>query len=219
MRRALCVAMILCVATAAYAGVEHHEATVSLQSLNISTVLTVPKYDGTCPLTAVKFTLSGHVEGEARYENESPNPATVTWALSAIMKLNRPIGTALVVTLPSVGGTDPRAAYDGLTDWAGASGNTWLGLTADKAENATYSGAADLALFTATVAGETIDLPFTAVGTSSASGSANMSSQFIADGSAKAEVDYIYRCDGSIPEPAGLSLIGMALLGLRRRRG
>ena len=219
MRKVLVVGLLFCLAAVASAGVEHHEATVSLQSLNISTLLTVPKYDGTCPLTAVKFTLSGHVEGEARYENESPNPATVTWDLSAIMKLNRPIGTPLVVTLPSVGGTDNRAAYDSLTDWAGTSGNTWLGLTADKAENATYTGGADLALFTATVPGETIDLPFTAVGTSSASGSANMSSQFIADGSAKAEVDYIYRCDGSIPEPAGLSLLGMALLGVRRRRG
>ena len=215
MRKTLCLALTLCMMLvgAANAGVITHTDTVPLQSTNFTKSVTIPKYNGVDPLLKIEFILAGHVEGDAKYENKDAEPATVTAELKASLTLQRPDLSTLVVSIPTHYKVEDLPKFDGVEDFAGTSGRTYTGLSADKSESSSSTTAADKALFSGV---GNIVLPVDATGQSYASGPGNIASEFATSASADVTVKYYYDSGDQVPEPAGLALLG--LLGLVRRK-
>ncbi len=167
-------------------------------------------------LNSITFYLDGHAEGTAKFESLDAGPTTVTMDLSAVLKLQRPDLSDLVVTIPVAHTTDDATTFDGNIDFGGTSGRTYTGLSADKSEFATTSSAADKALFTGT---GLIELPSVATGASTGSGAGNLILQFSTLASSSARVTYDYT---AVPEPSSLLALvsGLGLMGfaIRRRR-
>jgi hypothetical protein len=176
-----------------------------------SSTIALPKFNpalGT--LQVVSFDMTGFVSGDAKTENTSPSsPADVKLTLSASMALRRPGGGApLVVATPLAVASYTLPPFDGVVDFAGASGPTTSGLLGSKFNRWAYTDAADKALFSRP---GTIALPVNAVGASRAVGGASAINLF--DTAARAEVTVTYRYTPSpvIPEPRVYGAIGAAL--------
>lgn len=196
---------------------------VSLQPTNIvNAPMTFNKFDSSLgTLQAVIITLTGNVEGTAKYESQDAAAATVTLQLSADISLSRPGGGSIVQTLPVANITDNPTAYDGVTDFGGTSGGTFTGLSASAYDSNTLTSASDLALFTAAFIGDTITLDLDASGASNGSGAGNLILQFITNAGATGTVQYAYDNGVTVPEPGMLAIFGVGLIGLgavRRRQ-
>ena len=209
------IALVFAVpADAGLVGSVTYTDSFSLLPTNWSDLMTIPKWDPSLYpgswLASVYVELDGHVQGSAAFENEDTSPAIVTMDLSAILRMNRPDGSVLVLTIPVTSTSDNATAYDGITDFAGTSGKTYPSLSADKSENDTHTSAGDLALFTGS---GNISLPILANGASTGSGGGNLSLQFSTSASTGAKVVYNY-----IPEPMTMSLLSIGGLALLRRK-
>jgi hypothetical protein len=199
---------------------------VALQSTDWASNLVFNKFDSTLgTLTGVEFTLTGHLQGTAAYENTAYADATVNLLLRAVITLGSTPTTAITtVTLVSAT-TDHAGPFDGTIDFAGTSGKTYGALSADKSVSVVLSDAASLALFTGT---GSILLPISAIGTSAASGLGNLLTRFSTSASSSATLVYDYApptnpSGQDVPEPTSLVLAACGGLGLlvlsRRRRG
>jgi len=209
---AIMVALFGLLSAPATADTITYTDSIPLSATGWSDSVSVPKFDpalGT--LNSIEYTLSGHVEGTAAFENQSPSEATITMDLSAILKLQRPDLTTIVITIPVASTSDDVTAYDGVLDYGGTSGRTHSNLSNDLSESITSSSAADLSLFTGT---GNISLPVEAGGASSGSGSGTLILQFSTAASAEVEVIYNY----TVPEPATMGLLSLGGLALIRRR-
>jgi len=166
-------------------------ATVPLTATGFATTVSIPLFDpalGT--LTGVTVELAGQVVGDIQFENVNSAPDTVTAMLQARIDLNRPDNSLLVSTLPTVSVTDTVAAFDGVVDFGGASGRTFLNLAGADTDSTSFPPpASDLALFTGP---GSIDLPLTATGLSNATGGSNVFSAFNTSASATVTVTYSY---------------------------
>jgi hypothetical protein len=170
-------------------------ATVPLQSTNWNTTMTFPKFDpalGT--LQQIDFTLSGNVQGTARAESLDASPTVVTTNFQAQITLTRPDMSVIVVTIPIATFMDSFTAFDGTIDFGGTSGATHANITANASNTATSPPPiTDLALFTGLPNNPgTISLPVLAAGTSNASGSGNVITQFTTMADASCTVCYTY---------------------------
>ncbi|UCD29230.1 MAG: PEP-CTERM sorting domain-containing protein, partial [Planctomycetota bacterium] len=208
------VITIICAGTA-YADQVSYSDSISLQSTNWSSSMSIPKFNPTWGiLQSIEFSLSGHVEGIAKFESEDNAPATVTMDIQADIELQRPDLSTILITIPLAQTSDNVTAYDGNTDFGGTSGRTYSGLSADQTETTTSPPpASDLVLFTGF---GNIILPVDATGTSTGSGAGNLILQFLTSASAEATVTYIYE----VPEPATVSLLafgGLWMLSRKRR--
>ncbi len=214
-RAALCGLPLVGAIAASASNSLSYTASVPTQRTNWATSLVFPKFDSSFgTLTSVSFTISGTVSGTAAFESLDSQPATVTVNLQARIGLQRPDLSNLVVVIPIASNTETVAAYDGTTDFGGASGRTYTTLAATLSNTQTSSAPADLALFTAAFAGETISLPAFANGESSGSGAGNLLTLFSTFGSAEAKVEYFF-----VPAPGAAALFGfVGLAGARRRR-
>ena len=191
-----------------------------------STSLTIPKFNPTLGhLNSITFRLSGAIAGSAQSENTSPSSGNdITLNLISTLQLFRPgstdLANRLVVSTPTEIRTFTASVFDGVTDFAGSSGATFAGLGASKVNKAVFTSDADKALFSGV---GNIDLPFTAIGKSKASGGAAVISVF--DTLARGDVTVTYNYGPSVPpvpEPrvygAFGALVCVGLAAFRRRQ-
>ncbi len=170
---------------------------INTQTTNWTSQLTVPKFDPAMGvLLSVDFELRGDILGSAAIESLDAQASTVTSNYQAAITLTRPDTSVIVVAVPVQQFIDSLTAFDGTVDFAGTSGITHANISTNAVELASSSSAADLALFTGpSGAPGTISLPVDAIGTSSASGSGNLITQFLTDAGASLVVCYNYGLD------------------------
>lgn len=170
---------------------------IPLQTTNWATTVSIPKFDSSLGvLQSVDFELTGRVTGSASIESLDAAPSTVMTTYKAEITLTRPDMSVLVISVPDQMFNDNLSAFDGTIDFAGTSGIAHLDITAQDVQTLNVTAPADLALFTG--AGNIV-LPIDAVGTSTASGSGNLITQFLTDAEASVSVCYNYApdCNGN----------------------
>ena len=214
-RLAVCAGVLTFAAGVQAATISHGPFNIALSSTNWANSLNVPQFNpalGT--LTQIDFSLSGHVEGTAKFESLDASPATINLSLQATISLQRPDLSSLVTVIPVANTSDNVSAYDNTMDFDGSSGKTYSGLSGnDTLMFSSPPPLADLALFTGV---GSINLPVSATGSSSGSGAGNLITQFLTSASAEASVTYHYT---PAPEPASLALLALGgSVALRRRR-
>jgi hypothetical protein len=190
-------------------------------STNWSTNLTFNQFDnlgGSLILTGIEWILDGYSQGTVQFENEGGGSETIVYYLKADVTLKKPDTSTISLVIPTATngpGGELVASYDGTTDWGGTSGRTYEGLSGSDSDTGVLTAPADLTAFTG--AG-TIDLPTSAQGTSYGSGGGSLSFKSTTEAKAEARIRYLYT--DAIPEPgtAGLMLVGLAAVGLLRRR-
>lgn len=199
-------------AVGAQAASIQYSASLPLATTNWSGSISIPKFNPSLgTLNSIQFSLDGHVEGSAGFESKDASPATVTMDLQSMLRLRRPNNTVLVLTIPVASTSDNVTAWDGVDDYAGASGKTYAALSGDSSDSFTSSSLSDKNLFTG--AGSIL-LPVTANGASTGSGAGNLLLQFSTLASSSATVTYDY----TVPEPATMCLLAVGGLALLRRR-
>ena len=173
--------------------------TIALMPTNwTGQTLTVSKFDPDLGiLTGIEFTLDGTAEGSAGIESLDATATTVMTSFQATLTLQRPDLTEIVVTIPAAMFSDNLTAYDGIIDFRGTSGITHAGIQTMASEMASSPPpASDLVLFTGPAGNPgTITLPVEGVGSSSATGSVNLITQFMTSASCDLTVCYLYELD------------------------
>ena len=166
---------------------------IPLQTTNWSNTVTINQFDPALGiLQSVEFQLTGGIFGSASIESLDAQPSTVTTDYQAAITLTRPDLSVLVVAVPNQNFVDMLTAFDGTIDFGGTSGITHANISVQDMQQATSSTPADLALFTGP---GTIILPVDAAGSSTASGSGNLITQFLTDAEASVTVCYNYALD------------------------
>lgn len=160
-------------------------------------------------LTGVSVRLTATIRGQASIESLVDMGAFTTMTFSANCAIFRPGGIdAIASVTPQQQFMQSFGPYDGVTDFAGTSGDMFpvAGVSSTQTHTSPLP-LSDLALFTGTGgAGSagTILLPVVANGTSTGSGAGNAIFQFMQEASAEVEVCYTYTpvglCDSdSVP--------------------
>ncbi|HEY9801148.1 MAG TPA: choice-of-anchor E domain-containing protein [Leptolyngbyaceae cyanobacterium] len=160
----------------------------------------------------------GEIKGDGGFENRSNRPATINVILSGYLSLTQPElpPQPLLDLTPKTVRTYTVARYDGTTDFAGASGRTFAGLSASQSGSKTFTDLASLAVFTGT---GNLDFFFSAIATSNVDGPGSISSEIntLARGSVK--VTYKYK---TVPEPSvviGMGVFaGLGMLSNRKKQ-
>jgi hypothetical protein len=189
---------------------------IPLTSTNWSDSVTIPKFDPMLgDLQSIRFTLTGNAQGTASAESLDTSPTVVTLQFSSTLTLTRPDNSVIVISIPLANFMDTFTAFDGTIDFAGTSGASHTGINATQSEVVNSPPpASDLVLFTGP---GTITLPVTAVGSSIATGSGNLISQFLQQAAATVEVCYTYlpntppfftepTCNVTLPATAGVPI-------------
>ncbi|MFI5381693.1 MAG: choice-of-anchor E domain-containing protein [Tepidisphaerales bacterium] len=188
-----------------------------LATTNWSKSVSIPLFDpawGT--LNSISFQIQAHVESDVSFESKDKKPATIVTAVQAALTLTRPDMTVITQTTPTIATTDSVTAFDGILDFGGTSGRSYVGLTADTSFTSNSSAPADLALFSGT---GNITLPVSAELSSKATGAGNLVAGFASAASAAVTVTYDFT--PGVPAPAaawggGIMLAGVVLARFRR---
>jgi hypothetical protein len=194
---------------AAEAAILTYTDSVSRRITNFADAFSITQFDTSLgTLNSVTFELAGTVDGTIGLENRDNSPATVSGTLRARIALDSPTGDPLVVVLPDVTESVPLPAYDGVTNFDGASGETFTGLTNTRTNSATLTSGFDAFLGTGN-----ISLGVSATGESFAQGTGNFASFFDTFAAANLRVIYDYtEAPTGVPEP-GMSLAAFAIVG------
>jgi len=176
------------------AGEQCHSASYPSSLTNWSQTFVVPKHDPTRgALQSVTVTVRCSLAGAVLAENPSLLPATYTTKLAFLGSVSRPDASLMHSVQPDIQSEVPFGGFDGQIDFAGPSGIALTNLTAERQSHVSLTGAADLALFTATQVGEVIGLAVNALGTSTATGPGALVVQLNTSGAIEVTVCYGYR--------------------------
>ena len=184
---------------------------IPLQTTNWSGLVTIPRFDsGLGILQSIDFSLAGDILGSAAIESLDAAASTVTTDYQAIITLTRPDNSVLVVSIPAQQFVDNLTSFDGTIDFGGTSGITHPNLSTTDTQGASSVSPADIALFSGPAGNPgSIQLPVDAAGSSGASGSGNLITQFLTDAGATVSVCYNYApdCNGNgIPDDLDIQL-------------
>jgi hypothetical protein len=185
---------LLALAGSATANTVSSTATIPLENTNWSHIASVPRFNtalGT--LEEVRVSMTGHIEGTARYENVDTSPSTITLDFNASLKVKRPDNNAVLLSsTPSFHRVDSVGAFDGVLDFGGTSGATYSAISTNATSDFVPTMPlvpADLALF---VGAGNVVFTITADGHTAAAGSGNLISGFTQRASAVLTVTYTY---------------------------
>lgn len=185
---------------------------------NWNDILGVGKFDSNLgTLTSIKFGLTGLVQGVGKAESLDAAASDVTLNLAALLTLTRPDASTLTVANPLFSQQFSLSAFDGSIDFAGTSGASTGSRSSNGYGAFSSNSSSDFALFSA-AGGGLINLGLKAIGSSSATGSGNLVSQF--QTAAAGDVSVTYEYVSAVPEPDTylMLLTGLALAGVMARR-
>ena len=191
-----------------------------LDYTNWSVTAWLPQFDSRLgTLDAVTITLANHLEGSVKAESRNLVARDVTLNLQATFKLVDALsGATWLQKTELVSHTFTASAFDGLRDFAGSSGRSYLNLGAEGLSARTYTDGTMLARFTGTGA---VGTWLSAQGESGYVSSSNIATQFRTLASGYATVSYAYHTT-AVPEPGTWALLaaglGMVLMLASRRR-
>lgn len=188
-------AALLAVPAAAQTQTVCFNGSIPLTNTNWNNSVSVSKFDtalGT--LQSISFQLSGNIAGSVKIESLDSAATVVQTNFQATLTLTRPDLSVIVVTIPIANFNDSLTSYDGLLDFGGTSGTQHLGITANAVNSATSPPpASDLVLFSGPAGSPgNIVLPVSGVGSSVATGSGNLITQFQTQAAAQVQVCYTY---------------------------
>lgn len=211
-RLAAVLAVSVCALTAASANTftEEYTASVPLQPAPWDTMVTLPRFaPATGDLQRIDFELTVQYTGLVQVENENAVPALFSYQLGWETFWGVSLDTPLGLGLDDVRALSGRlSAYDGETDFGGASGAE---LTYDFMRQIA-DGTSDAALLSEYIGDEPITLPIMTATDIFMNGTRPLVWNIELQAAAEVRIVYTY-----VPEPAGVWLL--ALAGLMMARG
>jgi hypothetical protein len=157
-------------------------------------------------LQAIDVGLTADLTGGVSVESLEAAPATISVSQTGNVSVASPTGASLVSAPPEASASAGFGAYDGATDYAGASGATFALSNAATADLSLPAGTIDLGPFLGT---RTVALPVAANAALHANGPANL--QLLSHASAGAVVDLQYDHSGSGGANQGGGAVGSIL--------
>jgi hypothetical protein len=160
----------------------------------------------------------GEIQGDGGFENRSARSAIVDVILGGQLSLTQaqlPPQPLLELT-PTTVQTYNVARFDGKTDYAGASGRTFTGLSASQSGSKVFT---DLALLQVFTGKGNLDFFFEAIATSEVKGPGSISSELNTLARGSVTVTYEYK---TTPEPSvviGMGVVaGLGMLSNRKKQ-
>jgi len=138
-------------------------------------------------LTSVDIINAGSLTSQIKVENLDSAPATITGTVAGNLALTGPGSISLVTLANSVNESFQAGAFDGLIDFAGASGHDFGQKSTGGSKSISLTSAADLARFTGT---GSVSFSEDAHATSMATGAGNLLTQI--NSTARAGVTVVY---------------------------
>lgn len=216
LKRILCGATLLCVAGFSNAGIIVQSFTVDRQLTNFFQTISFNQFNdmgGTLILESVQFELFARSSGSVRAENLSnTRPSLVTATLSTDIRLLDSSDALLLEAAPSVTNTVSLGTFDGMIDFDGTSGQTFLGLETNDFASTILLDGPSLATYTG-LGMETVKFDVTA--TSFVMGGGNLISGARTFASGDVVVTYIFEeVNRVVSSPTQVALLGLGLLAL-----
>lgn len=222
LKQILCSTALLCIAGYANAGIVTQNFTVEKTTTNFKEQVEYELFDtlgGQRKLESVEITLLAKAEAHAEAENRSRSSAdTVTATVSAIIALIDLAGDIIIEAAPSESSTKVLAVYDGVSDFDGPSGSSFVGLDASETVSKFFTDTASLLAFI-DMGTSTSSVEFDASALSKVTGGGNLMSGISTFSSGAITIEYKYSDSVEVSAPAHLALLGMGLLtlaGLRK---
>jgi hypothetical protein len=205
-------------ATSAEAATVIYTSSTIDQTTNFSNVpLALQQFDPSLgTLTAINIFLNGTVSSIIRFESLDAMPSTITGTAQATVTLARPNGSSLVAVIPTQTRSGNETAFDGIIDFGGTSGDTFINVNGTATDSVNLFSPADFALFTGT---GTVNAMLSGSGMSTVVGAGNLVTQISTRAGGFGRVTYTYN-ESAVPEPASWAMMvgGFGLLGAAMRR-
>ncbi len=197
--------------TANAASISYTTSSGDFDYTDFEKTLSVQKFDSSLgTLNSVLLNFTGEISGNAGFENRSSKASTVIVNLGATLDLTK-AGLSLQPLFPinpsnTYSYNVPR--YDGRTDYDGISGRSIGDLTASQSISKLFTDTPSLSIFTG--AGN-LDFLFSAIATSTVTGSGNITSYIntLAKGNLSVTYDYDAPNPTRVPEPSALLGFGL----------
>lgn len=169
-------------------------ASIPLDTTNWTRTASLPRFNPALGLLeGVSLSITGHIEGTAKYESLDSQPAQITIHFTANLSVKRPDNNVVLLSSsPVFHRVDTASAYDGVLNFAGTSGATYNAISSDQTTQFVPSfplNGADTALF---VGSGNVVFTVTANGQTTATGAGNLVSSFSQKASATLSVTYFY---------------------------